>query len=238
MAVSESAAASRRRIMQSSAQPQPAPTSRPHPPPIPISFYPATFLPLPSPLFPPFPSHFSLNHLPPAYPCNPLGTANPIYPSPTPSPAMGNCASTTQEAEGKARSDMIDRQIEEDSKRYKRECKILLLGACATPVLCPSEGNREGKKSLSEGMFPFLHDRCHRRVWRRSLPCHGIPYLSHRRRTTRAQHRTCSSSLWMPAYTLTYSLTRTPCLSDRFRRVRKVYDSQANEDHSPERLLS
>ncbi|KAI0253628.1 G-protein alpha subunit [Lactifluus subvellereus] len=42
---------------------------------------------------------------------------------------MGNCASNSQEAEGKARSDMIDRQIEEDSKRYKRECKILLLGS-------------------------------------------------------------------------------------------------------------
>ena len=42
---------------------------------------------------------------------------------------MGNCASSSQEADGKTRSDMIDRQIEEDSKRYKRECKILLLGA-------------------------------------------------------------------------------------------------------------
>jgi guanine nucleotide-binding protein subunit alpha len=42
---------------------------------------------------------------------------------------MGNCSSNSQEAEGKARSDMIDRQIEEDSKKYKRECKILLLGS-------------------------------------------------------------------------------------------------------------
>jgi hypothetical protein len=41
---------------------------------------------------------------------------------------MGNCASNTED---KARlvSDMIDLQIEEDSKQYKRECKILLLGA-------------------------------------------------------------------------------------------------------------
>ena len=46
---------------------------------------------------------------------------------------MGNCASNSQEAEGKARSDMIDRQIEEDSKKYKRECKILLLGASPIP---------------------------------------------------------------------------------------------------------
>lgn len=31
----------------------------------------------------------------------------------------------------KERSDAIDRQIEEDSKQFKRECKILLLGARA-----------------------------------------------------------------------------------------------------------
>jgi guanine nucleotide-binding protein G(i) subunit alpha len=42
---------------------------------------------------------------------------------------MGNCASNTREAEERARSDLIDRQIEEDSKKYKRECKILLLGS-------------------------------------------------------------------------------------------------------------
>ncbi|KAI9460345.1 G-protein alpha subunit [Russula earlei] len=42
---------------------------------------------------------------------------------------MGNCASNNEEADGKARSDMIDRQIEEDAKKFKRECKILLLGS-------------------------------------------------------------------------------------------------------------
>jgi guanine nucleotide-binding protein G(i) subunit alpha len=47
---------------------------------------------------------------------------------------MGNCASNTREAEEKARSDLIDRQIEEDSKKYKRECKILLLGAYSLPL--------------------------------------------------------------------------------------------------------
>ena len=57
---------------------------------------------------------------------------------------MGNCASNTREAEEKARSDMIDRQIEEDSKKYKRECKILLLGALSAlsdsyPNLPPSK---------------------------------------------------------------------------------------------------
>jgi hypothetical protein len=105
---------------------------------------------------------------------------------------MGNCASSSQEAEGKARSDMIDRQIEEDSKKYKRECKILLLGACATPVFCHSEGNGEGKKlCLRECSrpIPFLHDGCQRRVWR-SFARHGTPpHLSlachNRRRTTR-----------------------------------------------------
>ena len=57
---------------------------------------------------------------------------------------MGNCASSAQDADGKARSDMIDRQIEEDSKRYKRECKILLLGKCATPILCLQRGSVGG----------------------------------------------------------------------------------------------
>ncbi|KAI0061797.1 G-protein alpha subunit [Artomyces pyxidatus] len=42
---------------------------------------------------------------------------------------MGNCASNAQEREEKAHSDRIDRQIEEDSKKFKRECKILLLGS-------------------------------------------------------------------------------------------------------------
>ena len=41
---------------------------------------------------------------------------------------MGNCASQTDKDE-KARSDLIDRQLEDDSKKFKKECKILLLGA-------------------------------------------------------------------------------------------------------------
>ncbi|KNZ72499.1 Guanine nucleotide-binding protein subunit alpha [Termitomyces sp. J132] len=41
---------------------------------------------------------------------------------------MGGCISTIDREE-KARSDAIDRQIEEDAKKYKRECKILLLGS-------------------------------------------------------------------------------------------------------------
>ncbi|KAH9485923.1 Guanine nucleotide-binding protein subunit alpha [Psilocybe cubensis] len=41
---------------------------------------------------------------------------------------MGGCVSTADRS-GKEHSDEIDRQLEEDSKRFKRECKILLLGS-------------------------------------------------------------------------------------------------------------
>lgn len=111
----------------------------------------------------PIPSHpippSSLSSPPPSSPSPPLHLSF-LHLSPTLQPRiayihpqrlqdMGNCASTTQEAEGKARSDMIDRQIEEDSKRYKRECKILLLGTCATPILCPSKRKRAwGKREI------------------------------------------------------------------------------------------
>ncbi|GAD96551.1 G protein complex alpha subunit GpaB [Paecilomyces variotii No. 5] len=44
---------------------------------------------------------------------------------------MGICFSSenTEDAEQKKRSQMIDKKIEEDSRRLKRECKILLLGS-------------------------------------------------------------------------------------------------------------
>jgi hypothetical protein len=42
---------------------------------------------------------------------------------------MGNCMSVEEKAE-RERSMAIDKQIEEDSKRFRKECKILLLGAC------------------------------------------------------------------------------------------------------------
>ena len=42
---------------------------------------------------------------------------------------MGNCASTDYDPGAAARSAAIDRQIEEDSKIFRKECKILLLGA-------------------------------------------------------------------------------------------------------------
>ncbi|KAH7920557.1 guanine nucleotide binding protein, alpha subunit [Leucogyrophana mollusca] len=41
---------------------------------------------------------------------------------------MGNCVSNPDRA-GKQRSDEIDRQIDEDSKKFRKECKILLLGS-------------------------------------------------------------------------------------------------------------
>ncbi|KAJ6607205.1 heterotrimeric G-protein alpha subunit, GPA3-like protein [Mycena sp. CBHHK59/15] len=41
---------------------------------------------------------------------------------------MGACSSQPDRA-SKARSDEIDRQLDDDSKRYKKECKILLLGS-------------------------------------------------------------------------------------------------------------
>lgn len=40
---------------------------------------------------------------------------------------MGGCIS--KEDKDRERSARIDRSIEEDAKRFKKECKILLLGA-------------------------------------------------------------------------------------------------------------
>lgn len=41
---------------------------------------------------------------------------------------MGACMSSGGEKGAKERSTAIDRQIEEDSRKFKKECKILLLG--------------------------------------------------------------------------------------------------------------
>ncbi|KAJ7016333.1 guanine nucleotide-binding protein alpha-3 subunit, partial [Mycena alexandri] len=41
---------------------------------------------------------------------------------------MGQSASKESRSE-RARSEAIDKQIQSDSKRYKKECKILLLGS-------------------------------------------------------------------------------------------------------------
>jgi len=40
---------------------------------------------------------------------------------------MGNCISAVESA-SKAKSDAIDKQIEEDSRQLRKECKVLLLG--------------------------------------------------------------------------------------------------------------
>lgn len=42
---------------------------------------------------------------------------------------MGNCGSKPSTREATAKSDAIDKELEEDAKRYKKECKILLLGS-------------------------------------------------------------------------------------------------------------
>jgi len=41
---------------------------------------------------------------------------------------MGNCTSTS-DRQAKAHSDAIDKEIENDSKKFRKECKILLLGS-------------------------------------------------------------------------------------------------------------
>ena len=49
---------------------------------------------------------------------------------------MGNLCSkhNDEEKEAAQRSAQIDRQIEQDGKKLKRECKILLLGMSALPI--------------------------------------------------------------------------------------------------------
>jgi hypothetical protein len=46
---------------------------------------------------------------------------------------MGACMSTnSEEDEQRKRSQMIDRRLDEDNRRLRRECKILLLGMIAS----------------------------------------------------------------------------------------------------------
>jgi hypothetical protein len=66
---------------------------------------------------------------------------------------MGGCQSTPDKAE-RERSEAIDRQIEEDSRQFKKECKILLLGlcplaVCALPTI-PVATPAIGKKTLDD----------------------------------------------------------------------------------------
>lgn len=48
---------------------------------------------------------------------------------------MGACmSSNSEEAEQKKKSQAIDKALEEDSKRLRKECKILLLGKAMPPL--------------------------------------------------------------------------------------------------------
>lgn len=51
------------------------------------------------------------------------------------------CGASTPDKGDRDRSYQIDKQIEEDSKKFQKECKILLLGASvAVPPPSPSSG--------------------------------------------------------------------------------------------------
>jgi hypothetical protein len=55
---------------------------------------------------------------------------------------MGICMSTNNEdVEQKKRSQAIDRKLEEDSRRLRRECKILLLGKQLSAAAPPATAN-------------------------------------------------------------------------------------------------
>ncbi|OLL26132.1 Guanine nucleotide-binding protein alpha-3 subunit, partial [Neolecta irregularis DAH-3] len=65
--------------------------------------------------------------LPPSRPFPPKKHSS--SPPPPSLPQMGNCLSTEEHAASKTHSSAIDREIDEDAKRLRRECKILLLGS-------------------------------------------------------------------------------------------------------------
>lgn len=73
---------------------------------------------------------------------------------------MGNCASQTDREE-KSKSDAIDRLLEEDSKRFKKECKILLLGASSSLSLILNQpgwvGSGESGKSTIVKQMKIIH---------------------------------------------------------------------------------
>ena len=75
---------------------------------------------------------------------------------------MGGCVSTIFQA-GKVRSEEIDKMIKDDSERFKRECKILLLG---TPLSCSVSyrslklvitGSSESGKSTIVKQMKIIH---------------------------------------------------------------------------------
>lgn len=53
---------------------------------------------------------------------------------------MGSCMSTSgEESDQRKRSNKIDKELEEDSKKLRKECKILLLGK-SPPHVCAAAG--------------------------------------------------------------------------------------------------
>jgi hypothetical protein len=58
---------------------------------------------------------------------------------------MGSCMSTSgEDSDQRKRSNKIDKELEEDSKKLRKECKILLLGMSPVP---PGIGNPDGPLS-------------------------------------------------------------------------------------------
>jgi hypothetical protein len=75
---------------------------------------------------------------------------------------MGNCMSSGGgDDEGqKKKSQAIDRGLEEDSKKLRRECKILLLGTFALkPILPRSSANTPRAKVLVRAASRLLSNR-------------------------------------------------------------------------------
>ncbi len=80
---------------------------------------------------------------------------------------MGGCGSTetggAEDVEQKKRSQAIDRKLEEDSKKLRRECKILLLGTNARRthavqrVLTCVPGSGESGKSTIVKQMKIIH---------------------------------------------------------------------------------
>lgn len=65
---------------------------------------------------------------------------------------MGNCmSSTSDDGDQKKKSQLIDRTLEEDSKKLRRECKILLLGtyAHATRLCCEMRSTRQTRRAAA-----------------------------------------------------------------------------------------
>ncbi len=75
---------------------------------------------------------------------------------------MGNSASRSDK-EKKARSDLIDKQLEDDRRKFKQECKILLLGPCSVSfksrlsLILFDPGTEESGKSTIVRQMKVLH---------------------------------------------------------------------------------